>query len=109
MRISDWSSDLCSSDLLCIACGPDLWLRTDSTKARRFVMALARLGSAKKCSISSSSVDFPWVLHMVYAIHGRAPGSDVKKIGSASCRDRGWQYVSISVGAVVLKKKNKKI
>src|SRR3546814_9351310 len=78
MRISDWSSDLCSSDLLCIACGPDLWLRTDSTKARRFVMALARLGSAKKCSISSSSVDFPWVLHMVYAIHGRAPGSDVK-------------------------------
>src|SRR3546814_16655701 len=28
-----------------------------------------------------------------------------KQIGRASCRERGWQYVLVSVGAVSLKKK----
>src|SRR3546814_20958874 len=36
----------------------------------------------------------------------RLPGQGWWGIGRASCRERGWQYVAIEVGAVQLKKKN---
>src|SRR6056297_3787807 len=39
----------------------------------------------------------------------RGAGGPRPEIGRASCRERVWQYVSISVVAVSLKKKKKKI
>src|SRR3546814_16712699 len=89
MRISDWSSDVCSSDLperqRCMSdlwqplhdelvhwreagLTPDLWLRDDDAIAP-------------------------------------TPQLDHLKIGRASCRERVWQSVSNSVVAVSLKKK----
>src|SRR3546814_670673 len=40
-------------------------------------------------------------------VSARMQGTDLAKIGRASCRERVWQYVSISGVAVSLKKKKK--
>src|SRR3546814_7221466 len=71
LRISDWSSDVCSSDLAdlhCPSADDDPALRQDLPHAGR-----SRAG----------------------------------EIGRASCRARVCQYVSISVGAVSLKKQDR--
>src|SRR3546814_12308059 len=84
MRISDWSSDVCSSDLNGTYIDeigtkegwPEEYLRKnrETTDAQR-------------------------------AAFRRAVELGVNKIGSASCRERVCQYVSISVVAVSLQKK----
>src|SRR3546814_1289765 len=70
MRISDWSSDVCSSDLVRIALG-------------------ARPADVIRMLLSQS---FRWI-----AV-GLAMGTIgalglARQIGRASCRERGWQYV----------------
>src|SRR3546814_14740272 len=96
MRISDWSSDVCSSDLkepkgfggmAQIEGGLDEGQRvllvedltTDGGSKAKFVHALRQAGA---------TVDHTYV-----------------EIGRASCRDRVCQYVEISVVAVTLKNK----
>src|SRR3546814_12310609 len=100
MRISDWSSDVCSSDLAL-----ENWV----------IAALSRIGIAaypvpvrigiwtrdggEEAKIGAIGVRVrQWV-----TLHGFS----VNKIGRASCRDRVCKYVSISVVAVPFKKKNK--
>src|SRR3546814_15230165 len=116
MRISDWSSDVCSSDL-------GIFLRLEQLIDDRIrlklmheqlhfdlkpdqVVAFFRLGAklrhkalaghaASPLPSSSISCDLSrnfWIL-------------DVDKIGRASCRERVCQYVEITVVAVSLKKK----
>src|SRR3546814_17054009 len=79
MRISDWSSDVCSSDLHCAA----------SSRTRFCPHGHSRLsimeGPVAQVEDNDGSLE----------------------IGRASCRERVCQYVEISVVAVSLKKNNK--
>src|SRR3546814_16296801 len=97
MRISDWSSDVCSSDLGARLLPPaaatrrvPCWRRA-CRRAPRAPSASAR----RRAGPAGPSSAPP-----------RLPDRD--QIGRASCRDRVCQYVSISVVAVSLKKKNQK-
>src|SRR3546814_2395257 len=85
MRISDWSSDVCSSDLLT----PLLWMQ--------------RKPSSKKQAACHEPIRFLQVsrpfagaaLDMRSAAAGSPPQAHGigKKIGRASCRERVCQYV----------------
>src|SRR3546814_5386256 len=85
MRISDWSSDVCSSDLrretmtkppltLC------LWYEGDAEEAAAFYAET--FADSKVGAVNRAPADSP----------GGKEG-DVQKIGRASCRERGCQYV----------------
>src|SRR3546814_21062830 len=79
LRISDWSSGVCSSDL-----------KTGAGKARQQA-DIAALETELSESLGTR----------VSVVHGRSG----KEIGRASCRERVCQYVWISVVALSLKKK----
>src|SRR3546814_16295781 len=100
MRISDWSSDVCSSDLIAISIdGPPLlpvrmWLSWGE--------ATNRIAEAVGLAAAAGETGLNW--------QGLLPPGDyylsITHIGRASCRERVCQYVMISVGVVSLKKKN---
>src|SRR3546814_14018310 len=123
MRISDWSSDVCSSDLL------DRLRRAAEAGPRRTTLSCGNLahgfaacGLSDKQALKGAVVPnlaiitayndmlsahppfarFPELIRQA----ARDAGSE---IGRASCRDRVCQYVYISVVAGYLKKKKKKI
>src|SRR3546814_15372189 len=88
MRISDWSSDVCSSDLL-----PE-----DAPVGTPFADYSGAGDPVIDISITPNRQDCMGV---------RGIARDLAEIGRASCRERVCQYVSISVVAVSLKKKYK--
>src|SRR3546814_2724046 len=97
MRISDWSSDVCSSDLIA---NSEIFRQRD----------LNRLAVRKRL-VDVELIDREIVLegtgvgdldHLA-----RSRLKLLGKIGRASCRERVCQYVSISVVDVALKRKNK--
>src|SRR3546814_19794104 len=97
MRISDWSSDVCSSDLPGHPCGPrgrpgpgppDVRLRA---VARDLASAPVRHLSGEP---AGADLETP----------APAPAAGCE-IGRASCRERVCQYGKISVVGVSLKKK----
>src|SRR3546814_14343547 len=102
MRISDWSSDVCSSDLHDPAPGV---VRIDCQGG------YAQIGfdagrplindKARRCGIAALAIN--------NCIHFAAlwPEVEALEIGRASCRERVCPYVSISVVAVSLNKKKK--
>src|SRR3546814_11018001 len=113
MRISDWSSDVCSSDLERIGLGLEARAVAEQDHViihrHRIVgeMAVVRVMLADLLDqgpkhperavraaflLQQLQADLPFVLHAAM------------QIGSASCRERGWQYVEISVVAGLLKK-----
>src|SRR3546814_12762383 len=94
MRISDWSSDVCSSDLPEVLCAkpaepkppaPVPAPRLLPASAPLRLPAAARLRPVPSSARSSSCPDRPF------------------QIGSASCRERVCQYVYILVVSVSLK------
>src|SRR3546814_19293878 len=95
MRISDWSSDVCSSDLKIfpmmlqklIKTGRGHWLDEEMEKL---------------ADLSHYSVDPDNAWHRL-----KAPSRKPEEIGRASGRERVCQYVSLSVVAVSLKTNNK--
>src|SRR3546814_16318543 len=88
MRISDWSSDVCSSDL----------------RGRRAAFRPRRASFVRFRSFSSSEQLPPRPVEHDFLA---APAARVDaEIGRASCRDRVCQYVSISVVAVSYKTNN---
>src|SRR3546814_14035231 len=104
MRISDWSSDVCSSDLRrqleklgvevrtgtpVNAIDADGVLLGDEPIAARTVLWAAGVAASKL----ARALDVPL---------------DRAEIGSASCRERVFQYVESQVGAVSIKKKQLK-
>src|SRR3546814_21090704 len=90
MRISDWSSDVCSSDLSSHDRRPTTHDRSNAYLAYSITL------------VSRSTVTLIWP--------GYSSSSSIfLEIGRASCRERVCQYVSISVVAVSLKKKYQKI
>src|SRR3546814_14206514 len=97
MHISDWSSDVCSSDLSimlrerkggCPWCSPggSCHHRQRAALAAHYTRPILPAAFCKMGAVAAAT----------------AP--QVCEIGSASCRERVCQYVSISVVAVSLKK-----
>src|SRR3546814_13839496 len=117
MRISDWSSDVCSSDLLItignkIATGQidaGIGGGSDTTsdvpivygqKLRRRLLEAARGKTTRDRLAAFKGFHFR-------ELKPEFPG--VAEIGRASCRERVWQYVLISgVGVAFNKKKTRR-
>src|SRR3546814_2976256 len=84
MRISDWSSDVCSSDLADIARHAD---------CRALVEAAARAFGGVDIIVHAAA-DIPHGgLGHVDDERLEAGFASIAKIGRASCRERGWQSV----------------
>src|SRR3546814_14645308 len=106
MRISDWSSDVCSSDLRGLCRGGAL-LRLE----RIFVLIFA--GDVVTLGDDLGGADNR---HIGVLVHREQLGvgldeqlaAAADQIGRASCRERVCKYVSIQVGAVSLKKETEK-
>src|SRR3546814_12989508 len=108
MRISDWSSDVCSSDLFDLA-GVEARHRLVADDVD-FVRAEAVELGAHRAAIGAQHPDLDEIArldvggkeegarHMVEIVAGR-------EIGRESCRERVCKYVLISVVAGALKKK----
>src|SRR3546814_12387910 len=105
MRISDWSSDACSSDLVMVEEKLDIsgW---DLRKALRLFL-------------KSNPALHEWLVSPIVYRNDTGLADSLRRlakqnyslraeIGRASCRERVCKYVSISVVAVSLKKKKKK-
>src|SRR3546814_15925835 len=103
MRISDWSSDVCSSDLA----------RAVGFVGGQALDAVDAVGGGGGALVRREVADEIGAA----AWNGLAPVAriglelrllaGIDQIGRASCRDRVCPYVSISVVAVSLKKKNR--
>src|SRR3546814_19204518 len=105
MRISDWSSDVCSSDLGSVA--PELlvshWI--DGNGQARPPLTLKELGERHRVLLfyqhwcpGCHSHGFPTLLAFIAA-------EKAAEIGSASVRDRVWQLVLSTVVAASIKRK----
>src|SRR3546814_18069361 len=107
MRISDWSSDVCSSDL---SARPVIH---QNGMAESAIDAFSQLGMVRllKSPVAATS---SIAARMATRILAMTPGMTnrsrrgclLNQIGRASCRER-VRYVEISVVAVSLKKKKK--
>src|SRR3546814_20803298 len=112
MRISDWSSDVCSSDL--VATGRLVPVLADARSAPEPIWAVY----PKRRHLQAKIRNFVDILedklpHALERPTFGAPPSAVSseltgQLGRASCRERGWQYVEISVVAVSLKKQTQR-
>src|SRR3546814_3879136 len=83
MRISDWSSDVCSSDLDLTAWGSFLFMGLIGI----IIASLVNL------FIQSSALQFAVSVIGVLVFVGLTAYDTQKKIGRASCRERVCQYV----------------
>src|SRR3546814_18098347 len=115
MRISDWSSDVCSSDLSLD------WKGTDMDDNETLVTLTADIVAAHVSNNSVAISDIPLVIRSVHealSALGATAVSEVKqepavsirssvKTGRAARRERGVQYGEIVCVAVSLKKKKK--
>src|SRR3546814_15117202 len=108
MRISDWSSDVCSSDLQC----PDrLRRRVRDRQDPGPLTGVFALNSYLRGMTAAAGAEVKAVLRrtairaglLVFAFLLLAIA--LQEIGRASCRERWCQYVWISVVAGSLKKK----
>src|SRR3546814_18768291 len=134
MRISDWSSDVCSSDLTVITDTDVLRLTHEGRRIAGVRIRNAegeRDIAAREVILSAGALNSPLLLQrsgIGPADHLKGVGVEVLhdapgvarnmrehrllraqyQIGSTSCRDRVGQYVSLSVAAASLKKKKKK-
>src|SRR3546814_19375990 len=105
MRISDWSSDVCSSDLIVAALPRSLPLSNHSVHSldeeRPISSVLLLLGATKQ--LADEWNRYPALLGVRERPRQRC--NERMAIGRASCREGVLQYVSTRVGAVPLKKK----
>src|SRR3546814_13284223 len=94
MRISDWSSDVCSSDL-------PIFVAKEITGHWQ----AAGLPDLHFTLMSSLIAAASGLLYVVISMVTAGRGDIADQIGRASWRERVCQYVSISVVAVSLKQK----
>src|SRR3546814_12166575 len=108
MRISDWSSDVCSSDLL--------MRRYQMNQIMPATLLVPPFGVLSGVIFLGESLTLTLIAGGLMTIVGvgiiiirrpkiAAPEAE-RPIGRESCRERVCQYVSISVGRVSLKKKS---
>src|SRR3546814_15619062 len=93
MRISDWSSDVCSSDLN--EHTKMIWVETPTNPTLK-IIDIEALAAVARESGALLAVDNTFATPYLQ--------TPMDQIGRASCRERVCQYVSISVVAVSLKK-----
>src|SRR3546814_12540384 len=97
MRISDWSSDVCSSDLaqfgIALAIGRQ-------SRREPFGGEIARSGDCQRFRRLA-------LLHRPHRFLELEKARPRRQIGRASCRERVCQHVEYSVVAVSLKKNKK--
>src|SRR3546814_20168994 len=96
MRISDWSSDVCSSDL---AAERDTGTHRPAGAARAFFRAGGRRPAALALLAAARG----------HALQGKVqapPTAQRRQTGRASCRERVGQNVKNPADAVAIKKKN---
>src|SRR3546814_15180578 len=103
MRISDWSSDVCSSDLLIATCGDSSWRRAQ----RKRVGLLVEARAAVQCKAGDTPEPAPQLVEPLLGVLKAQFEAAVNENGSASCRARVCQYVYIYVVAVSSGKKNR--
>src|SRR3546814_17217279 len=115
MRISDWSSDVCSSDLYQPATYTCSWLFMSQDRSRD-MLHWGMIGSTMTAISIVAAVPFgPVAVAASYSLSGllvRLPAlfwmvgrrGPVSKTGKASCRGRVCQYVSNTMDAATLKK-----
>src|SRR3546814_16140443 len=107
MRISDWSSDVCYSDLIVFA----------HVENERRLVEIERLVKPQIDRARHAAFDLIGGLRLEHVdalqrLRGqileveRPAGGGEDKIGRESCRERVGQYGKISVGAGALKKHN---
>src|SRR3546814_18797344 len=102
MRISDWSSDVCSSDL-----------RLRPWAARSEMATFRQVDRARNLAAQEEAGELPAGIGIEHRRQQRpAVGMQRRleeQIGSAACRERVWQYVGISVvvGALTATEKEK--
>src|SRR3546814_4341140 len=82
MRISDWSSDVCSSDL-----------NFSKIKIDRSFVRGAAQNSEESVAIIKAIVALAGSLGMETTAEGAETEAEYEKIGRASCRERVCQYV----------------
>src|SRR3546814_17932585 len=103
MRISDWSSDVCSSDLLA-ASAVAVFSPRLVPAVFVFVRQLSRSTRSTLCPAMHATKDLFLDCHGVPQ-NTTFPFKRQGQIGRASCRERVCQYVSNSGVDVSLKKK----
>src|SRR3546814_12185520 len=95
MRISDWSSDVCSSDLKRLPVRAD---RGDVGGRG------AAVGQRPQCGVGEGATDAHVEFGDRVERYPRRVLAELDQIGRASCRERVCQYESIAVVDVSLKK-----
>src|SRR3546814_1343484 len=97
MRISDWSSDVCSSDLT--QDQPERKLMELRQQIRNFVTTNFYVADPQSLEDGTSLldqgiIDSTGVLEVILFVETAfgVTVEDAEKIGRASCRDRGCQY-----------------
>src|SRR3546814_18810206 len=101
MRISDWSSDVCSSDLLIADRGRETGRGADHQRDDQRARIDAQFGGERQRHRRHQRRD-----RIVAEQFGQEQRKeiDAEEIGGASGRERGCEYVWISVVAVTVKK-----
>src|SRR3546814_16270937 len=97
MRISDWSSDVCSSDLQWGLPGDRLHLATEQWSELAGGLAIHAVPAAHPL-IERDTLGH--LRYVGYVFEHRDRRMYLAEIGKESCRERVCQYVSISVVAV---------
>src|SRR3546814_16840951 len=127
MRISDWSSDVCSSDLSDAEIEQmvkDAELNAEKDKERRALVeaknhAESLIHTTEKTLAEAGdkvpAADKTAAESAIAALKSAAEGEDVaaseatmKEVGSEAGRARGWRYVEVSGASVSVKTKKTK-
>src|SRR3546814_11145166 len=101
MRISDWSSDVCSSDLLAVGMDPEI-SGLENILIRGLFLGMTRKQMDARVDDIAAFTELGDYLAMPLRTYST-------EIGRASCRERGWQYVTIPGASSSVKKKKTKI
>src|SRR3546814_14589301 len=106
MRISDWSSDVCSSDLR-LGDVATVELGGENYGIASLYNGKPAAGLAIKQASDANALDTVNAIHKTVDSLKPFFPAGMEEIGRASCRERVCQYVKISVDAVSLKKTNR--
>src|SRR3546814_4028384 len=109
MRISDWSSDVCSSDLMARSDeGACMFLVDLPNPAIRTVRVIDTIDSSMPGGHAEvDTVDLRVPADQMLGASGEGFSYAQIQIGRAACRERVGQYGEILVGSELLKKKKK--
>src|SRR3546814_20942816 len=118
MRISDWSSDVCSSDLVDGEfAGAQHTITYRARWNRNSTVPIETFGVVAQWSESNQLLDvwaslqmpkYPDQLAAALRLPGHAVRVHFDEIGRASCRERGLQYVLFPEVAVSIQKQTKR-